>query len=83
MTATKTVWTHKVVKQSRGGQCEWFDHATAFTGTLEQCEKYAEAFLADQLAPTPLGNSLKGSMGHRIAIKAHGRIARIEKIYRY
>jgi hypothetical protein len=75
-------WTHKVVKQSRGGDGQWFDYPAAYTGTIEQCEQYAEAFLADQLAPTPLGNSLRGSQGHRITIQRRGSRA-IEKVYRY
>lgn len=78
---SKTKWTHKVVKQSRGGQGEWFDHATAKTGSLDECERYAEAFLAEQVSPTPMGGSLKGSMGHRITIRTRG--GRIEKILRY
>lgn len=75
-------WTHKVVKQSKDGQGEWFNCKTAFTGSLAECEQYATAFLAEQLTPTPLGNSLKGSMGHRITIQLRGG-RRIEKIYRY
>lgn len=81
-TATKTKWTHKVVKQSKDGQGEWFNHDAAFTGSLESCERYAETFLTDQLAPTPLGNSLKGSMGHRITIQRRGS-RNITKAYRY
>lgn len=84
MTTTKTAtkWTHKVVKQSKGGDGKWFDHAAASTGSLSECEAYAAAFLAEQLAPTPLGNSLAGSMGHRITIQRRGG-RNIEKIYRY
>lgn len=73
---TATQWTHKVVKQSRDGQGQWFSHKTAFTGSLEECEKYAESFLADQLV------HLRGSMGHRITIKQRGGKV-TEKIYRY
>lgn len=81
-TTTKTKWTHKVVKQSKDMQGKWFDHATAFTGSLQECERYAAEFLAEQLATTELGNSLAGDMGHRITIQIRGR-RDIAKIYRY
>lgn len=38
--------------------------------------------LAEQLAPTEMGNSLRGSMGHRITIQVRGG-RQIEKVYRY
>lgn len=82
MSTLGTKWTHKVVKQSRGNQGEWCNHKTAFTGSLHDCEQYAESFLAEQLAPTAMGNSLKGSMGHRITIQIRGG-RNIQKIYRY
>jgi len=81
-TTTQTQWTHKVVKQSKDGQGEWFNHKTAFTGSGSECEAYAEAFLAEQLEPTPMGNSLRGSKGHRITIQLRGTRG-IYKVYRY
>lgn len=74
-TATRKTWTHKVYKQSRGGQGEWFSYPTAFTGTEEACQSYAERFLAEQL------EHLKGSMGHRIVVATRG--GKIAKVYRY
>jgi len=41
-------WTHKVVKKQRGMHGEWFDHATAFTGTESECREYAERFARNQ-----------------------------------
>lgn len=82
MSTIKTKWTHKVVKQGKDGQGQWFNFGTAFTGSLAECEEYAESFLAGQLAPTPAGNSLKGSMGLRITIQRRGG-HNIEKIYRF
>lgn len=83
MTTKKAVCTHKVVKQYRDGQGEWCNHEPAFRGSMRECERYAESFLTDQLAPTELGNSLAGSMGLRITIQLRGRGNRIVKIYRY
>ncbi len=82
MNATKTMWTHKVVKQYKDGQGQWCNCDRAHAGTLTECETYAEAFLAEQLAPTELGGSLKGHMGLRITIQRRGGHD-IEKIYRY
>lgn len=78
---TKTQWTHKVVKKSRGGDGEWFSHPTAKTGSLEECIEYAELFLEDQLQPTALGNSLRGDGGHRIIVVS--RSGNVEKTFRY
>ena len=69
-------WTHKVVKKSRGMQGEWFSHRAALTGTLAECERYAEQFRDEQVAV------LGRTDGHRIVVVARKGNA-VAKTYRY
>lgn len=66
---TKTKWTHKVVKVSRGTNSEWYSHPAAFTGSMDECKAYAETFLREQTAGE---GSLRGSLGHRIQVQTRG-----------
>ena len=45
---SKTTWTHKVRKESRGIDGHMHQMPTAITGTLAECEAYADAFAAEQ-----------------------------------
>ena len=72
---------YKVVKRARNAQGEWFDMGAAFSGTKAACEKYAAAFLAEQITPTPMGGSLAGHLGLQITIR-DGKGA-IVKVYHY
>ena len=59
-------WTHKVVKQQRGSQGEWFAYPAAATfAGLGEAVAYAEAFAADQRE-----NRVKGT---RITVQTRGR----------
>jgi hypothetical protein len=45
---SKTNWTHKVRKESRGIDGQMHQMPTAITGTLAECEEYAERFASEQ-----------------------------------
>ena len=55
-------WTHKVIKEQRGHNGNWFRYPTATTGSLEHCSQYAEDFAQEQA----------GVGGTRIAVYTRG-----------
>lgn len=60
-------WTHKVVKQMRGLQGEWFDFPTAGTFSSEaEAKRYAEDFAREQAA--------SGVAGARITVRSRRKV---------
>lgn len=71
------MWTHKVVKMSRGMQGEWFAHPTAGTfGSFEAACEYAREFHADQQAVLGVSDA------HKYCVVARGRRDPRQMVYR-
>ena len=55
----KNNWTHKVVKEQRGMQGEWFRYPAAKIGTEEECRKYADEFADEQRTAGVVGTRIR------------------------